>query len=571
MRSNSSVLHPRRAARRRRAGVASLVLGSLALSALVGLTAAPASAATRIPLTVVGGDRQISAAWNPVRGATGYVVRWGTGSATNRTVHTRSTSIRLTSVKNLTSYSVRVTATGVSAGSSRVAARTEPWVPTPIRSVHAAPAGPNQIRVSWSGGSRARDVAVIAGADSMMTTHFFSTGWMPAAVHSTVLTVPASLRGVLGAGTGNVVFVKVALSDSTKRNPTKHLRFDLHDKYRLTDSGTWSLAGNEPATGSATRLSVASWNVQSVSASASFASQDRWANRLPRVVANIENVHPDLIGLQELTTARIVGGCLNHANTYNCVEQYQTLASALSGAAVPYRIARSDGNAWVYSNPGYVDSALMYNPTKLKMLDSGFISPKAIMGSAWPSSFTNESGMWAEFTTVDPSGTPGRTFYAASIHLPAGNDGGVRAAEATAIAHFMDAKAQRPDGTSVPIVFVGDFNAFGAWDAHGGNLRLLADGYTDAAATMNRTNLRYSTSNGSNGSDGPDAGYPVHAVAHPYPTSRIDYIMVKNSPYVYSYRNLVRTVSGNRFDTRYQGSDHNMQLATIGIGDPVRP
>jgi endonuclease/exonuclease/phosphatase family metal-dependent hydrolase len=569
MRSTSSSMGPRRVARRRRVGVASLALGSLVLSALVGLTVAPASATTRIPLTVVGGDRQISAAWTAVPGAKGYVVHWGAGRSTSRTVSTTGTSIRLTSVKNLTQYSVRVTATGVSASSSRVGGRTEPWVPTPLSSVRAVPAGPNQIRVSWTGGSRARDVAVIAGADSMMTTHFFSTGWMPAAVHTAVLTVPASLRGVLGAGSGNVVFVKVALSDSTTRNPTKHLRFDLRDKYRVTDSGTWSLAGNRPASGSATRLTVASWNVQSITASADFSSLNRWENRLPRVAANIENQHPDLIGLQELTTARVKPNCLNRGGSYSCVEQYQTLATALGDAAVPYKMARTDGNAWVYSNPGYVDSALMYNPNTLTMLDSGFISPKAIMGSAWPSTLTNEAGMWAEFATLDASGARGRTFYAASIHQPAGDDGAVRSAEGAALARFMDVKAQLPDGTSLPVVLVGDFNAFGAWDSQAASLKLLAAQYVDAAATMDRTNLRFSTSNGTNGSDGADAGYPKHAVAHPYPTSRIDYIMVKNSPFVYAYRNLVRMTEGNLMDTRYQGSDHNMQLATIGIGDPV--
>jgi endonuclease/exonuclease/phosphatase family metal-dependent hydrolase len=211
----------------------------------------------------------------------------------------------------------------------------------------------------------------------------------------------------------------------------------------------------------------------------------------------------------------------------------------------------------------------MYNPNALRMLDSGFISPKAIMGSAWPSTLTNEAGMWAEFAMLDASGTPGRTFYAASMHLPAGDDDAVRAAEGTAVARFMDEKAKQSDGTSLPVVIVGDFNAFGAWDSTSASLRLLAAHYVDAAATMDRTNLRYSTSNGTNGSDGADSGYPKHAVAHPYPTSRIDYIMVKNSPYVYSYRNLVRMTAGNRLDPRYQGSDHNMQLASIGIGDPV--
>jgi endonuclease/exonuclease/phosphatase family metal-dependent hydrolase len=127
----------------------------------------------------------------------------------------------------------------------------------------------------------------------------------------------------------------------------------------------------------------------------------------------------------------------------------------------------------------------------------------------------------------------------------------------------MDTKAG-----STPVVFTGDFNANGATDPHAGSLALRAEGYSDARGTVDGADygsFYYSSSNGTNGTDGPDDGYPVHAVRHPYPTSRIDYIMVKNSPFTFRYRNEVRLTSGNRFDPQYQGSDHNMQFAVIGI------
>jgi endonuclease/exonuclease/phosphatase family metal-dependent hydrolase len=523
-------------------------------------------------VTVVGGDAQISAAWTAVPGATGYIVHWGPGTATNHVRSTAATAIRIAGVANRRTYSVRVDAVGVAVSSGRVSTRAVPYVPTPLTSVHAAAAGPNQIRVSWSGGGQARSVAVIAGADTMMTVHRFSTPWLPAAVRSAVISVPASLRGVLGAGTGNVVFVKVALSNSTASNPTKQLRFSLTDRYRVSGSGTWALAGAESTSGPVSRLTVASWNVQGISASARFTAGDRWAQRLPRVVANIEDVHPDLIGLQELTTARVHSDCLNPRGSYPCQEQYQTLESALRDAGVQYRDARTDANAWVYGQPraAYADSALFYNPAKLAMRDSGFLSPRSLLGREWPSSLADEAGMWGRFSTVAPAGGPSREFYAVSIHLPAGDHAAVRSAEAAAIAAFMDDKARQPDGTTLPVVVVGDFNDNGALAADAGSLRLLADHYVDAAATSDRSGLVYSTSNGTNGQDGADPGYPVHAVAHPYPTSRIDYIMIKNSPHLFAYRNLVRLVAERRFDPRFQGSDHNMQVALVGIGDPAR-
>ncbi|MGT2425116.1 endonuclease/exonuclease/phosphatase family protein [Amnibacterium kyonggiense] len=571
MRSSAASPRPKRAVRTAvRVALAGLALSGLALAALVGPAAPPASAATRIGLTVVGGDRQISAAWGAVPGATGYVVHWGKGTKTNRTVRTTATSIRIPSVANRTAYSVQVTAVGVGAASSRVAARAVPYVPTSISKVTAVPAGPNSIRVSWTGGTQARSVAVIAGADSMTTTHHFSTGWMPAAVRSTVVTVPASLRGVLGAGTGNVVFLKVVLSNSTAKNPVKHLTFSLKDKYRLTPSGTWSLAGAPAVSGPSTRLTVASWNVQSITASSAF-QQNTWATRLPKVVANIESLHPALLGLQELTTARVDPKCLNPRGSFPCTEQYQTLERALQSAAVPYRFARDDANAWLYTRSGsvYVDSALVYDPSRLTVEQSGFISPKTLVGSAWPSSMADEAGMWARFRTVPTGDEPARSFYAVSIHLPAGSNGTVRMKEAAAVASFMDAKAKQADGTSLPVVVTGDFNAYGALDPLGGSLRLLAAGYVDTAAVSDRTGMRYSTSNSTNGVDAVDDGYPAHVEQHPYPTSRIDYIMIKNSPHLFSYQNVVRAGVKGLMQAAYQGSDHNLQLATIGIGDPV--
>lgn len=551
-----------------------LSLLSLGAIAGIGLPAVPAVAATaaaRMALTTVGGDREITAAWNAVPGAPSYVVHWGVGKATNRSRTTSATDIRILGLSDHATYSVRVTAAGVAAASSRASVRPVPWVPTPLSGVHATSAGPDQIRVSWTGGSRARSVAVIAGADSMMTVHRFATPWLPAAVRSTVITVPKSLRGVLGAGTGNAVFVKVVLSNSTKANPTKHLHFSLTDKYRLSPSGTWALAGAEPSSGASSALRVATWNVQSITATQSFTTNDQWSARLPRVVANIEDAHPDLIGLQELTTARVDPTCLNPAGSYPCEEQYQTLERAMTSEAVPYRNARTDADAWVYTQQGsvYVDSALFYDPAALTVEQSGFVSPRRLMGSAWPSSLSDEAGMWARFRTVEADGSTGRAFYAVSIHLPAGNYTAVRAKEATAVAAFMDGLAKQQDGTTLPVVFVGDFNENGALASDAGSLRLIADGYVDTAATTNRTGVRFSTSNGTNGSDGADPGYPVHAVEHPYPTSRIDYIMIKGSPHLDGYENLVRLTSGGMFTSRLQGSDHDMQVADIGIGDPI--
>ncbi|MGN6742314.1 MAG: endonuclease/exonuclease/phosphatase family protein [Amnibacterium sp.] len=560
----------------RTAGIAVAAAGLIGASAVAAL---PAAATTAAPLSVrvVGGDRQITAAWNTVAHATGYTVHWGTGSSTGHTIHTRGTSVRIGGVRDFATYSVRVTADHTASASPRRTARPVPYIPTSITRVRAVPAGPDQIRVTWSGGTQARSFAIIGGSDSITDKNHFSTGWHPAAYQSWTVTIPSRLHDVLGAGSGNAVFLKVVLTNSTATDPVKHYTFNAHDKYRLTPSGTWSFAGAPADHRPVTRVQVASWNVQSITATASFTSKDQWAQRKARVVANIENLHPDLIGLQELTSARLdPTGCHNSpsAGIFRCTEQYQTLQTALSssaGVAVPYRNAREDAISWLYTQGSnvYVDSALFYNPARLTVVTSGFVSPRTIMGSAWPSSQADEVGMWAEFSTRT---TPSRSFLALSIHQPAGSSSAVsqlRKAEAAAVARWIDGKATRPDGTRLPVVFVGDLIANGGSDPNAGSLQLRHLGYIDAGATTNRGGYNYSTSNATNGTDGADDGYPVHAVTHPYPTSRIDYIMIRRSPFTYGYRNEVRLVPGTtRFDPRYQGSDHNLQLANIGIADP---
>ena len=101
----------------------------------------------------------------------------------------------------------------------------------------------------------------------------------------------------------------------------------------------------------------------------------------------------------------------------------------------------------------------------------------------------------------------------------------------------------------------------------------LQDGWFDAAAVAKkslRTGMKVSTANGSGPqAKGYDPGYGPKPITHPYETSRIDYILLRNSPHTYSYANVLRVNSKGNFIRSLLGTDHNMQLARIGIGDPV--
>jgi endonuclease/exonuclease/phosphatase family metal-dependent hydrolase len=570
--------------RRRVRGAAALLLVASALTATTGATAAPALAATAAPrVHLVAGDRMITARWSRIADAARYVVRYSTtrSMAHARTRTTTATSVRLPGLVDYRTYWITVRPVSLmAAASSRpasAAAHAVPvrGVPLPVTAVSARPGGPNQVVVSWSGGSRLQKVAVIAGADSMTSRAHFSSAWNPAGTTSITLTVPTALRTLIGAGTGNVVFVKVVESNSS--STTKHLLFDLKDRYRLSSSGTYSLAGDAPTTGAAvTHLHVATLNVQSEPATARYSAEHQWANRLPRIVRTIEASHPDLFGAEELDTTRTDSSCLVHVVNgvpRYCSEQYNTLADRLAGAATPYRMASTSANAFIrneemtHSGSAVVDSHLFYNPAVLSVVQSGYFSPKYDLHVPWSSSAIGDDrgGSWAEFEIA----ATGQRFIAAAVHLSVGSGSAIttnRKQEAAALATYLDAKA-RTDAGVLPIVLVGDFNSYAPSDADAPSTTLMGAGYFDAAATMTRSGWRFGTSNAGNGPAATDPGYPVHAVLHPYPTSRIDYILLKGSRSTFRYTNVTHITNG-RFDSEFQGTDHNLQLAEIGIGAP---
>jgi endonuclease/exonuclease/phosphatase family metal-dependent hydrolase len=163
----------------------------------------------------------------------------------------------------------------------------------------------------------------------------------------------------------------------------------------------------------------------------------------------------------------------------------------------------------------------------------------------------------------------GKRFVAVAAHFPAGESRTLvdaRADEAKKLAAYLDTKAG-----GLPIVVAGDFNADPIYAPNPDMRILLERGYVDSAATSDRQNPRYNTFNGRNGTDGADPGYPNTVHPYKYSAPRIDFILLKNSPYTYRYANVLHTTSdsGTVLDPSYRGTDHLLQLATIGIGAGV--
>ncbi|WP_375399387.1 hypothetical protein [uncultured Amnibacterium sp.] len=570
------------AVRARRAGVVLLVALALALVPLAVAVgpSADASGAGAPVVRVVAGHRTITVAWAAVPHATRYDVVLTAPHHPTRTARTAGLHARFKGLTDGTPYLVRVTSharTGdrVSATASGTPAA---GVPQPITGVTARGAGANRILVRWPGIRRATKVAVAAGSDSITRFNRFTTAWLPATTRSVTITVPKRLRDKLGVVSGQPVFVKVIASNATTAQPAKELFFDARHAFRLSPPGTWSMAGtpNTP-TEHVSRITVGELNVQSVSATATFTAGDQWPARLPRIAATVLASHPDLLATAELSTQLTAPCPAGNAPSLSrwCTDQtqYMDLARALATGPHPYALATADAYAAVHAEmardgrkwDGAVTdgSHLFYDPEKMTLLAHGYISPVYDLHmDEWTPAIGDRWSSWGEFQLLDGTN---RRFYAVATHFPVGKTAAIvalRHEEAERLTAYLDHLAG-----PTPIVFAGDLNADAVRDPKPAATVFVQHGYADAAATTHRSGIRYSTSNGTNGTDGADPGYPVHAVEHAYPTSRIDYILVKHSPVTFRYTNVLH-LTGNRFTPAYQGTDHNLQMAWLGIGDP---
>ena len=345
-----------RAQRRLRTALTALVLGAVAVTGAV--TVPPAQAATPSPkVKLVAGDRAITAAWSAVPGAGSYTVRLSKTKSLShaRVVKTTKRSVKLTKVKNGTSYYVAVTANRAAAEagalfsaatvrSSVVKAKAAAGVPFPVSKVSVV-SGPstNQVTVSWTGGGRVNKVAVIAGSSVLTNERTFHSAWYPSTTRSITITVPTKYRQFMGAGTGNPVWVKVVESNAT--SSAFGASYSYARKYRPSPPGTWAFAKDVAPTADVDKLVVAELNTQTVEATTNYSTTNQWKARAPRVADYIKLADPDLLLTAELSTGLIKGAsCTNSIaqNTFPCAAdtQYQDLANRLPNLKL------ADGDAY---------------------------------------------------------------------------------------------------------------------------------------------------------------------------------------------------------------------------------
>ncbi|MFC0682387.1 hypothetical protein ACFFGH_31545 [Lysobacter korlensis] len=513
---------------------------------------APAAALPAPAIRAAGGAGSITVAWSKIPGAVSYTVEYST-SSTFRSAKKVSVSATkgvkvLTGVQNDVAYFVRVRAVAGAGSTSSVSvvkkAIPDTGYPREL-TVTVAPAGKDKVKVSWAGQGRATKVGVLAGSNSIVTKHLFRSAWYPATVTSIVLTVPAQYRDEMGTGSGNPIHVKVATYNSLSASTSMPTASDPAKAYRLTRAGSYTWASAIAPVSDALR--VATWNVKSVTSSASLGGYT-WKERRYKVRNGILASGAALVGAQEIPAS--------DAGLGNGKLQWEDLRDLLapSGFAIanePVQTPREMNTT--------AGAQLYYKTAELERLSGGFVSPRS-MGISWPSGLLDRLWSWAKFRVK----ATGAVFYAASVHLPT-DDGRdlseLRVREIKAISsHLTNLAGGRP------IVILADLNNSVLKSATGPDNALRLAGWYDAASAVKRSGTQYSTVNTTNQVDNlSKPGFPYTPYRALHVAGRVDYIMTKNAPGAARYANQLVLTSAGNFDTAFQGSDHNLQWADIGI------
>ena len=533
-------------------GTAHAAAAQPAPSGIVGGFVAPAAKLAPPAFKVLGGDTSMTVSWKLIPGAIGYRIEYSTSSSFSgkKTVTVGSTT-KVKVVKGLRNdvklyVRVRSLAADSADNALSVVKTAIPDSGTPYSpEITVERAGIDKIKVTWSGLKRATKVGILAGSDSIVTKNLFRSAWYPATTTSLTITVPEALREEMGTGSGNPIHVKVAAYNSLTATDSMPTEKNLDRMYRLSPAGDYGFATAQAPTGELLR--VGTWNVRSVGTSADEVGYT-WKDRRSKVKNNIVASGAPLLGLQEINTA--------DAGVGNGKEQWEDLLGLLgSGWAIA-----NDPDDYDMPSNSTNGAHLYYKPAVLDVLDGGFVSPRE-EGISWPSAIKDRHWSWARFQVK----ATGAEFYAASVHLPVDDDGNNRQTLRVAIAKQINSMLSAKAG-SLPIVILGDLNSTVLKSSTGADMTFRAAGYYDAASALKRTNYRYATVNHVGQIDNLSAkGYPYTPYKNAHVGSRIDYVMVKNSPGSAEYMNQMILTSTGKFDRNYQGSDHNLQWAEIGI------
>ncbi len=490
--------------------------------------------------------------WGRTKGATRYLVELTTGTnpgtKKTRRITTSRTTIRVTGLRQSTTYKVRVSADrGVRTRPSRaITTRTSSKAASRVVA-RAVPAGADSIRVSWTRPARATSVTVaiaptqaaLADRGARVTINGISA-WTT----SMVVKVPARLRNRIGSTSGNPVYVRVTVYNS---------------EHRWTHAATVAAYAGSPAVRgtAADRTKVATYNVQLPSITQHIPGR-RWADRRLAVARAIARGKPDVVGLQETDMSFVEPG----------VRQYQDVERLVAPYGYAWATSAEQIDAIRTTVPRRsLGAHLIYRTATTELLDSGLTSLRNAAATYDPTTpWVDATGAidpdryatWALFRDRDS----GREFYAASAHLKNGDDMAtqvLRDVSAGGLDLFLRSLARSQGRPAAPVVILADLNSDDLRFPEGAHETFLAAGYVSSASAPRCDNMNVATVNSRS------SGYPSRPTVVPFAGMRIDHILVRGGGGVARHTNQVVLTSKGTFDEGFRGSDHNLQLAEISL------
>lgn len=304
-----------------------------------------------------------------------------------------------------------------------------------------------------------------------------------------------------------------------------------------------------------TVVRVATFNVRTARATG---DRRRWLKRAPDVAREILSRNPGIVALQELGPGRADG---RRGKLKGHLRQTTSLTKTLKRlGGGRYRLVRSTSYFPSGTKHGTQGTRILYDSSRYALITR---CPETTRGRNYNRSCAfdlpiargeslqhRRSAAYAEFRQR----RSGKRFFVVSAHLDHRHSGNnrieakynrLRARQAAAVAR----KLNRINSSRRPVVFGGDINS---WQSdrsrHAPRRALVARGYRDAAATSNRINHAYTTSNQwrvrlqrSGRGVGP----------------RLDLVLVKGGNGSRRYENKMARVDRSR------PSDHNMVVADV--------
>ncbi|MEA5116045.1 MAG: hypothetical protein VB036_00340, partial [Propionicimonas sp.] len=317
---NPPLSHRSRRSSARPGNLTSLFLVLLLSFSLLGPVPQAGAATNVTGLVTTAGTKQLAFTWKPVAGASSYLTEVSTSKKMKKPVKVRTTAATsvVKKLKKSGTYYVRVTAT-TSSGTIRskvtkVRTTTASTGRGSITSVAAA--GKDTVKVSWKRFKTSTSLRLRVSYDnvpiqkSAKGSYFEITGIAPTATSHT-FTIPAAFRPLIGSAAANPAYVQVISYNGSKRS-TSPIKYG------------WPTPETD---GGSTTLRLATYNVTNVNA-----APTSWTKRREAVRKTILAANPDVLAVQEATTAQVTQTSASGTK----LRHYEDIDAMLDGYKLAY-------------------------------------------------------------------------------------------------------------------------------------------------------------------------------------------------------------------------------------------